>query len=427
MSAHSIPLGPADRLVRLYSYPNKPGSTEVLADTILHWFNQTLVRDGLASQGANASVRCEGSAYFLDLNGPPALEGDFATYAQRLPQFLENGWQALGVVDKLKKPSAKPKEPWPDWLDPPAENKLWDPRNSGRWRYFLPLGMAMVHQKSLQFFHYPPIRLLDQMRDYQDDPVPVRLVELLKANGAPSDEEAWLNSVVMDGAPIAAPDDQGTIYFPGPYDPTKPPVHLIPIDHFEEYQRAQTELLLNVSSVNEKYTVPIIVYGTPARETFGRLYMKGKKVSDSRAATVEVIKGKKTAVFGSGHPYAFFAQAQAEVGSGSILPENWPTAVETMYTDLVVSRWQVEMSKDPTQDPNSVLEKCRAYWQADKQQATLHQLVLHQGSLFYPDPTSLEFTFKLSMEDVAERAQAVAQREAKKKRAAKSASKRRRS
>ena len=34
--------------------------------------------------------------------------------------------------------------------------------------------MAMLNQKALLFFHYPPIRLLDTNEDYLNDPVPVR-------------------------------------------------------------------------------------------------------------------------------------------------------------------------------------------------------------------------------------------------------------
>ena len=397
MAKFSIPLGPADRLKCLYSYPNKPGSTELLADTILHWCKQTLARDGFAARGAYASVRIEGSEYVLDVEGPPEME----KYRERLPQFLQHGWDALAVIKELQDSKWKPDTPWPDWLDPPAENKLWDPRKSGQWRFFLPIGMAMINQKSLQFFHYPPIRLLDTMRDYLNDPVPVRLIELLQANDVASEQEAWLHSTVMDGAPIAAPDDQGTIYNP---NNSREAVHLIPIDRFEIYQRAQVELLLNTSPASEEYTVPIVVYGTPARETFGKLYMKGKKVSTTKAETIDtVIPGKKTPVLGSGHPYAFYAQVQAEVGSGSVLPEKWPTAVKTMIKDLVVAGWQAQMSiqmaKNPKVDPNAVLKERQEYWTADKQKETVYALALHQGSLLYPDPKSLEFTFALSLDE----------------------------
>ena len=398
MASFSISLGAADQLTLLYSYPNQPGSSETLANTITHWFNLTLMRDGYAAQGANASVRIDGSDYILDIDGPSGIE----EYGNRLVKFLKNGSEALEVVDVLKKPSSKPEQPWPDWLQPPAEDKLWDPQNTGKWRFFLPFGMAMIKQKSLQFFHYPPIRLLDTMRDYLDDPVPVRLIELLQANGVKDEQQAWLYSTVLDGAPIAAPDDQGTIYPPGGYNPNNPAVHLIPISHFHDYQRMQVELLLNTSEVNEEYTVPIIVYGTPARETFGDLYLDGNEVSTSEAITIEnIVQGRKTAVLGSGHPYAFYAQVQSEVGDGTIIPQQCSTAVSTMKKDLTVSRWQVCMAGDPTLDPDAVFQECKDYWNSPEQQATICKLVLHQGSLLYPDPNSLKFEYRVSLEQAA--------------------------
>lgn len=331
-----------------------------------------------------------------------------AKYRDRLPRFLSHGLAALDVIEKLKKVKLRPGQEWPKWLNLPKNdiNKLWDPQKTGKWRFFLPVGMAMINLKSLQFFHYPPIRLLNTMRDYLNDPVPVRLIELLETNGVASEPEAWLYSTVMDGAPIAAPDDQGTIYKPGD---SKTAVHLIPIQRFNDYQRAQTELLLNTSPVNEQYTIPIVVYGTPARETFAKLYMKNRKtVSTTKAENIStVIKGKKTAVLGSGHPYAFYAQVQAQVGSGSILPEKWPTAVATMIKDLVVCRWQVERAKDPTTDPEQVLKECESYWNAKEQREVVYTLVLHQGSLLYPDPTSLQFTFGLSLDDARKRVKAL--------------------
>ncbi len=401
MEKFSIKLGQDKDLVRLYSYPNKPETTELLTDTILYWFKQTLHRDGFAVQGASAAVRIEGSDFFLDLQGPSEMK----LYEERLLAFLSHGLKALEVIEELKKSTVKPG--WPDWLQPPAEDKLWDPQNTGKWRFFLPYGMSMINLKSLNFFHYPPMRLLDQMRDYLDDPVPVRVIELLEANGVADEEEALLHSTVMDGAPIAAPDDQGTFYYPGGYNPKIPPVHLIPIDYFHDYQKAMVKVLLNASPSNEKYTIPIVVYGAPARRVFSEIYNLdlGKKNFDPLdTLSTEIIPGKQTAVIGSGHPYAFYMQVQAEIGSGSIVPYKWDKAVKAMKTDLIIQGWKVRMFKDPEQDPKDVLSDCEKYWNADEQKIKVYTLVLHQGSLFYPDPQSLVFTYKLSMEEAEKQA-----------------------
>src|SRR5436190_24364465 len=96
MPACSIPLGSVDRLARLYSYPNLPTGAESLPTTILHWFNQTLKRDGL--HGAKAHVRVTGDNFFLDLDGPADAQKAFPIYADRLPKLLDNGWQALTTI-----------------------------------------------------------------------------------------------------------------------------------------------------------------------------------------------------------------------------------------------------------------------------------------------------------------------------------------
>lgn len=310
---------------------------------------------------------------------------------------MSNGWDALGVIDKLKTET----KTWPKGLAIPTEDKVWDPQNTGKWRFFLPFGMAMIRQRALNFFHYPPVRLLDTMRDYLADPVPVRLIELWEANGVESEEVAWLYSTVMDGAPIAAPDDQGTQYIEG-----QPPVHLIPIESFHDYQRAQVNLLLNTSSVNEDYTVPVVVYGAPARAVFQQLY--SVELHGNQAMTAEMIPGKKTAVVASGHPYRFYAEAQideatgADVGSGKIVPEKCAEAVKIMVEDLIIAGWLCRLVKDPTQDPKSVLKACKDYWESPDQAAQICALVRHEGSLLYPDPNSLKFEFGVDLDEAAD-------------------------
>ncbi len=392
MTAFSISLGTEERVKLLFSYPNIEDSKESLPGTILHWFNQTLERDGLKAAGATASVRTEGSTYFLDLEGPAKLQGDFQEYGKRLPQFLDNGWEALNtVIPKLK-----------------AEGK-WnpDPTEKGDiWRFFLPFGVAMLKQRSLQFFHYPPIRLLNPMRDYLDDPVPKRWEELLAANHISTEQEAWLYETVMDATPIAAPDDQGS----KKSKKGDPKWGLMPIQDFSEYQEAQVKLLLNDSPDHPGYTIPIAVYGSHPREIFANLFLNKDDLKVNEAATAEIVPGKKTPVLGINHPYRFYAQAQIDdknpkegyVGSGRIVPKNCDGVVKVMKADLAAARWQVLMAHNPARDPQAVIEECEKYWKDPAQHPKVCQLVQHQGSLLYPDPKSLKFTFRLSLRDAAE-------------------------
>jgi hypothetical protein len=106
MSLTSIHLGSQDRVGALYSYPNDPNRGESLATTVLHWFNQTLERDGFRAQGARAAVRVVGADYYLDLDGPAAVGTELARYAARLPRFLENGWNAFSGQTRSSRKSA---------------------------------------------------------------------------------------------------------------------------------------------------------------------------------------------------------------------------------------------------------------------------------------------------------------------------------
>ncbi len=379
----NIVLGREANLEKLFAYPNIADSDESLAETILHWFGQTLERDDLKTLDADATCSRQGEEYVLILSGPAALATQFEQYGARLPGLLESGLEALNTVV----PSLK-------------QEGHWNPDGSPEgWRFFLPLGLPMVNQRSLQFFHYPPIRLLDPMRDYLDDPVPVRWEELLEANGVADRQQARLYETVVDATPIAAADDQGSKKSPQ----GDPHWGLIPIQYFHTYQRALVKLLLNHSVSHSEYTIPIVVYGAHPRETFQELYLDNRKLGVNRADTAEIIPGLKTPVLGANHPYRFYAQAQiskdSDVGSGKIVPEQCPAVVKVMQDDLAAARWQMEMARDPSQNPAQLIESCEAYWRDEAQQARVCALVQHQGSLLYPDPDSLQFKFRLSVEE----------------------------
>jgi hypothetical protein len=198
----------------------------------------------------------------------------------------------------------------------------------------------------------------------------------------------------MDATPIAAEDDQGSKAGGDPH------WGLIPIQAFHDYQRAQVELLLNVSPTRAGYTVPIVVYGAHPRDTFRALY--GVTLGVNVAATAEILPGRKTPVLGSNHPYVFYATAQgfATVGSGRFRSENdCREATTVMRSDLIVARWQKVMADDPSRDPQAVLADCTAYWTDPARATAVCALTRHQGSLHYPDPASLAFRFDQSLED----------------------------
>jgi hypothetical protein len=273
--------------------------------------------------------------------------------------------------------------------------------------------MALVNQKAVLFFHYPPIRLLRFNQDYLDDPVPVRCEELLAANGVPgftpgkpATGDILLYNTVMDATPIGAEDNQGSKKptDPGPngapcpgsaYDPT---YGLIPIQFFPNYQKDMVSLLLNISPTHAGYTAPVIVYGAHPVQEFNTIY--GTSIKNYAPVMVNTIApGKQTPVLASSHPYVFYGLAQGwdSIGSGVMPPANVPAATAQMQKDLAVSGWVKAMNVGPTQDPVATWNNLVAYWLAPGQQPTVAALVNHQGSLLYTDPNTLAFTYKVPL------------------------------
>ncbi len=389
MAKTSIKLGKSDKLEILLACPNSDESKdESLENTILHWFGQTLERDGLNKD--MASVRVESDEYFLDFDGPSEAEN--AAYEERIPAILELGWKAWeGPVQQINGRKV--------WSTDDVDRPMWNPNGlkiNGRdaWRFFLTLGVGLVNHRTLQFFHYPPIRLLDPLRDSMKDPVTLRCRELLVANGV-DHGDTHLYETRINSTPIAAPDDQGTNKTP-PADPVWN--GLIPIGYFRQFERDMIRTLLKPHG-NSGYTIPMTAYGSDPRQRFGGMFL-----GPDNAMIIEVLDGLKTPILGSNHPYRFYYQAQAmdgkgEVGSGKMVPGSMESCTELQQDDLAVVRWQVKMAEDPSQDPWKVIADAQAYWKEPAQQKMVCALVKRHGSLKYKTPAGYDFWFELSLDD----------------------------
>lgn len=382
MAQTSIELGKADQLKVLFSYPNLPDQhpEPTLDETILHWVGQSLCRDGLKKE--MASLRVEDGQYTLEIDGPSDAECD--AYATRYPKILEYGWTAwTGPVKQIMGRKV--------WSTDDVCRPMWDPNGTGKWRFFLTLGVGIANHRSLQFFHYPPARLLDPLCDSMKDPVTYRCRDLLEANGVHR-QDTHLYETRINSTPIAAPDDQGTNSTP-PADPVWG--GLIPIGYFRQFERDMIGTLIKPHDDVRGYTIPMTAYGKDPRQRFGGMFLNALD-----AMVIEVLKGHKTPVLGSNHPYLFYYMAQAkdgagEVGSGKMLSgqEIMDACVELQQVDLSVVRWQVEMAKNPSQDPWKMIADCQAYWTAPARQELVKKLVLRHGSLEYKTPEGLDFWF----------------------------------
>ncbi len=399
MAKVSIPLKyKTEELEILFSYPNTPGDAETLEQTILHWVGQTLTRDGLDPE--KASVHAEGGQYVLELDG--LSDTECAAYAERYPKILAHGWEAwTDPVATIKSRQV--------WSTDGVNRSMWNPNalttedadgnKRDAWRFFLTLGVGIVNHRTLQFFHYPPLRLLDPLRDSMQDPVTYRCRDLLEANGV-APNETHLYETRINSTPIAAPDDQGTNSTP-PANPVWG--GLMPIGYFLQFEQEMIETLIKPHPEVAGYTIPMTAYGRGARQRFGGMFL-----NPDQAMVLRVLDGYKTPVLGSNHPYKFYYVAQQSdgehlVGSGYLIPDKIEECIELQQEDLAVVRWQVEMAKDPSQDPWQVIAEAKAYWKESGQQRLVKALVYRHGSLTYDTPAGLKFKFALSLEEALEK------------------------
>lgn len=400
MAKVDIPLNLTDDELKIvYSYPNIPRSREPLEDTILHWFGQTLERDGLCRD--MATIVKKGGKMVIRLDGPTKQEN--ARYAKRLPGLLQIGLEAHERIEKVVKPNGK-----------------WDPTKTKDWRFFLTLGVGIANFRTLQFFHYPPARLLNPLRDSMQDPVTVRCRDLLQANGVVYDREnnqrneTRLYETRINSTPIAAPDDQGSPQPPYRKGVKPDPISrgYIPVEYFTDFQMKMIQLFLHPHPTVDGYTIPMIVYGrNPRRQLAGQwmgpdcaaVLQMLPAVKGSWQPSVDGDNYLKTPVLGSNHPYLFYAKAQIdkkrkwEVGSAHLVPENVDACVSVMQDDLAVTYWQVKMAENPAQDPWAVVKVGRDFWKQPEQLLDVCALIWRQASLRYApdDPLGNHFTFDI--------------------------------
>ena len=306
----TVTLGEEQTLKVLYSYPNKPDSQETLSQTIEHYLNQRLSRDLIPNASAKVAINSDG-VYEATLSGNSANIED---YQLQISTFLANGQEAANAVTSLK------------------ENGIW---NNEEWRFFLPLGLSIVNQRSVQLLHFPPdYSLPDQ--DYLDSKTSQRWEKLLELNSVPSSEVTLYESI-LDVAPIAAPASAG-----GTLSDT--------YSYFEPYVVDMLPLLLDIDEGSTS-ALPIVAYGGPVRSWVKSHY----NLSDFGVNTfdsVQITDSVAAPILGANHPsYIWYAKDNGRAA-----------AMKVMQQDLVSACWQARMGQSPSSDGSTVLGKCNSYW-----------------------------------------------------------------
>lgn len=305
----SFQLGDTDTLTTLYSYPNS-NTPESLEDTIEHYLNQRLQRDHIPNGVADVTV--DQGVYSVSITGDSESINDYNT---QITQFLNNGTLAANAVTELK------------------QAQKWDDND---WRFFLPLGLSIVNQRSVQLLHFPPdYSLPDQ--DYLNSKTSQRWEKLLMLNKVAADEVTLYESI-LDVAPIAAPASAGSTLSET-------------YSYFEPYVVSMLPLLLDIDE-GSTGALPIVAYGGPVRSWVSSYY-KLNNFSVNTVASITIQDGINAPILGANHPsYIWYAKDQGRAA-----------AMKVMQQDLISACWQASMGNDAQQSADTVLNSCNSYWQ----------------------------------------------------------------
>ena len=299
-------LGSTEELTQLYSYPNSYDDKDTtLEQTVEHYLSQSLDRD-LTING-RADVTVDGDTYKIIISG----DGEHVEqYDEQINSFLSSGKLALQAVSDMKR------------------DKIW---NENDWRFFLPHGLSITKQRSIQLLHFPPDYSLTE-QDYLNSKTSKRWEELLKLNDIGLDD-VTLYEAILDIAPIAAPADAGSTL-----NDT--------YTYFEPYVLAMLPVLLKNRSL------PIVAYGGPVRRWVTNFYKLDDYLGVNSVETIDVTNTISVPFLGANHPsYIWYAKDDGR-----------KKAFEVMEQDLISACWQAHMGSNPDQGSNDVLQECIKNW-----------------------------------------------------------------
>lgn len=315
--ATTVELGTEAEVRRLFSYPNNSNEVgfldQSLEQTIQVYLGSSARRDGWPD--ATFEVLIERGRVALVIDGPAEQH-----YPELVSGLLGAGRIALEASRRLNLANR--------WLY--------------NWRFFLPLGCAMVHHKTVQLLHFPPDYVLQRDQDYLRAHTTRRWNELLLENGAdPEDPHRY--QTIVDITPIAAPSDAG-LQLEG--------IH----EHFTAYTTRLLELWLPRPDGSVR---PMVAFGAPVRAWLARAF--GLEL---RVLGLEVLRvgDLEVPVLGANHPSLIYNAVKLLDDAGSPEPETFAKAMRIMQQDLVVADWQARMGTDPAADPAATLGACKVRW-----------------------------------------------------------------
>ncbi|WP_369959688.1 hypothetical protein [Pseudomonas benzenivorans] len=323
-SGERVDLGSAERVSRLFAYPNNCSAIcyrdWTLEQTVQHYLDQSLDRDGY--DAARVRVERSGDRVYAHFSGAPA------GYGQPLRQLLDSGDLAYRGASQLNR--------------------------DGKWQYdwyfFLPLGMALNNRKSVELLHFPPDYSLTQAQDYLRSSTTDRWAELLTVNGVPAAQTPAFQTIV-DIAPIAAPSNAGSSL-----EDT--------YGYFSDYQQ---RMVSELSLGSDGASLPMVAFGSPVRNWVQQRY--GVPLAVLGLGQITPVPGRTVAVLGANHPsYIWYAADPSNYGGNQQKADQ--AGLRVMGQDLSAACWQAAMGQNPGGDSSAALNSCSQKWQVSDQQQT---------------------------------------------------------
>jgi hypothetical protein len=331
----------------LFSYPNTGHENQTLEETIEHYLNDSLSREGLANFQVAAGP--DGGGYKVAVT-----LGDAAVAEQ-----IRASYQAFFDMGRTGLQDAQAFQGTGKW--------------SASWEFLLPVGVPITFAYAVEVMDFPPLTLISN-QDYLKSKTTSRWWELLVENGVTDGEKARY-SCILDIVPVAAPAsdganlDQSGIYN-GPFD---------------SYSLGLLELLARSQTAGAQR--PLMALGMPIRTWVHRLWNLAINVGD--VGTIKLQNGASCAIMGSNHPSFFYYAVHSQKGPGSAA-KNQAAGLAVMKQDIVASAWQAAMGAAPNSDPSATLAACVTKW-ANRDDELL-DLVKQQSGIIAP--ATLAFTFQ---------------------------------
>lgn len=407
-----IPLGSYETVAQIFptdvidqdtGQPDPRWSRQRLPDTIAHYLLTSLRRDGLVSDTFDTySVVDTGTGYEFRFTPDGSKSAEAAYYEAEYPRFLGPDIAGQGVKGAR---------------DCEAVGRgCWNPVGpalGSYWKFYPPLGLPFVNQRSVLLAHYPPYVSL-QAGDYLNNATMARWNRLLRSVGVPEGEEALYENTI-DANPIAAPGaGQGSYYFPVLLASAFFDAPAVDRGYVTAMLRQMTRPL-HVQQRNdgkaqeEQLTVPVLVVGSQSRQFWANKFPDKAILQKSSNIPYLPVNWTGTVALdddGTGPRTPFIATNHPDVGlligdeacssgrSGSWFRHGiW--GIEK--SDLNAACFSFEMGKDGAAF-EEVVAMCKATWLTDELSPENAEIVCANGLIDATFETSAK-THRCSWDD----------------------------